>query len=134
MGETKMKPCPFCGNDVVKVDRIDGRMCAWCVNCGAQGPDWHGGPDGTAQGAWNAVRCGEENAAMAAQLALLLELEQAIDRWMASVGRLTPQDRDEVFIIEGQRCADRSVRAWVAQQRAALQPEDEAADQVEVMG
>ena len=131
MGETKMKPCPFCGNDVVNVDRIDGGMCAFCTNCGAQGPTWGRASGLTAQGYWNDVRCGEESAAIDAQLALLLELEQALDRGMAGVGRLRPQDRDE-DLIEGLQYADAAVRAWVAQQRAALQPEDEAADQVEV--
>lgn len=120
-----MKRCPFCGNDVINVDRMDWGMVVRCVNCSAQGPTLYYGPDGTAQGAWNDVRCGEENAAIDAQLALLLELEQALDQGMAGVGRLRPQDRDEGF-IEGLQCADAAVRAWVAQQRAALQPEDDA--------
>tara|TARA_R110000868_G_scaffold385332_1_gene653180 strand:- start:2 stop:373 length:372 start_codon:yes stop_codon:yes gene_type:complete len=123
MGE--LKPCPFCGNDLIKVDRMDQGMVAWCTNCLAQGPTLHFGPDGTAKGAWNDVRCGEENAAMAAQLALLLELEQALDRGMASVDRMRPEDRHQDF-IDGLQCVDAAVRAWVAQQRAALQPEDDA--------
>lgn len=130
MGDA-FKPCPFCGSDLIKVDRMDEGMVAWCMNCLAQGPTTHFGPDGTAQGAWNDVRCGEENAAMVAQLRLLLKLEQALDRKMAGVGRFNTENCHDYF-VEGLQCADAAVRAWVAQQRAALQPEDEAADQVEV--
>lgn len=117
MGE--LKPCPFCGNDEIKVDRIDGYMCAWCTNCTAQGPTSHFGPDGTAQGAWNDVRCGEENAAMAAELKLLLELEQVLDQGMAGVGRLKAEDRHD-DMIEGMQRVDAVIRAWVAERRATL--------------
>ena len=115
-----LKPCPFCGNDEIKVDLIAGEMKAWCTNCGAEGPWTCFSADGTAQGAWNATRCGEENAVEAAHLAMLLDLEQTLDVAMATVGRLKAEDRHEVF-IEGLQCADGVVRAWVAKQRAALE-------------
>jgi hypothetical protein len=111
-----LKPCPFCGNDEIKVDLIAGGMKAWCTNCGAEGPWTYFSDDGTAQGAWNDNRCGEENA----QLAMLLDLEQTLDAGMARVGRLKAEDRHEVF-IEGLQCADGLLRAWVAKWRAALE-------------
>jgi len=118
-----LKPCPFCGVDEIKVDLIAGGMKAWCTNCGAEGPTTHFSDDGTAQGAWNDNRCGEENA----QLAMLLDLEQTLDARMARVGRLKAEDRplDRYYthedFIEGLRCADAALRAWVAKRRAALE-------------
>jgi hypothetical protein len=120
MSGPTLKPCPFCGNDEIKVDLTAGGMKAWCTNCAAEGPTTHLSADGTAQGAWNDTRCGEENAAEAARLAMLLDLEQTLDAGMARVGRLKAEDRHEVF-IEGLQCADGVVRAWVAKQRAALE-------------
>jgi len=102
-----LKPCPFCGNDEIKVDRIDGHMCAWCTNCTAQGPTSHFGPDGTAQGAWNDVRCGEENAAMAA--------EQRAEAAEAEAERLRSA------ISETLRLAD--IYAGVASHNAEAEPE-----------
>ncbi len=56
------KPCPFCGNDVIKIDVINGRLSAWCLNCSAVGPSKHFGPDDTAAGAWNDMRAYEYDA------------------------------------------------------------------------
>jgi hypothetical protein len=111
-----LKPCPFCGNDEIKVDLTAGGLKAWCTNCMAEGPTTHFSDDGTAQGAWNETRCGEEHAV----LAMLLDLEQTLDAGMSRVGRLKAEDRHEVF-IEGLQCADGVVRAWIAKQRAALE-------------
>jgi hypothetical protein len=55
------KPCPFCGNDVINLDVIDGEVTPWCTNCSAQGPSKHFGPDGTAAGAWNDTRSCESD-------------------------------------------------------------------------
>jgi hypothetical protein len=120
MTEPTLKPCPFCGNDEIKVDLTAGGMKAWCINCAAEGPMTYFSADGTAQGAWNDSRCGEENAVEASHLAMLLDLEQTLDAAMARVGRLKAEDRHEVF-IEGLQCADGVVRAWIAKQRAALE-------------
>jgi hypothetical protein len=120
MSTPDLKPCPFCGNDEIKVDLTAGGMKAWCTNCAAEGPTTHFGADGTAQGAWNDTRCGEENAVEAAHLAMLLDLEQTLDAGMAGVGRLKAEDRHEDF-IEGLQCADAALRLWIAKWRAALE-------------
>lgn len=55
------KPCPFCGDDAVSLDVIDGALRAWCTNCSAVGPSKHFGPDLTAAGAWNDTRSCESD-------------------------------------------------------------------------
>lgn len=56
------KPCPFCGNDTINIDEINGQPKAWCTNCAAEGPTHHFGPDGTAAGAWNDLRAYNDDA------------------------------------------------------------------------
>lgn len=35
----KMKPCPFCGGEAIRIVRPSpGLMAVWCQGCGAQGP------------------------------------------------------------------------------------------------
>jgi hypothetical protein len=57
----ELKPCPFCGNDYIKVDRMRFGMQAWCPECLAHGPTTQVAPGGTAQSAWNDLRAAEDD-------------------------------------------------------------------------
>lgn len=56
-----LKPCPFCGNDEIKVDSMRFGMQAWCPECLAHGPCTQVAPGGTAQSAWNDLRTAEDD-------------------------------------------------------------------------
>lgn len=57
----ELKPCPFCGNDYIKVDSMRFGMQAWCPECLAHGPTTQVAPGGTAQSAWNDLRAAEDD-------------------------------------------------------------------------
>ena len=57
----ELKPCPFCGSDYIKVDRMRFGMRAWCPECLAHGPTTQVAPGGTAQSAWNDLRSAEDD-------------------------------------------------------------------------
>lgn len=113
MGE--LKPCPFCGNDEIKVDRIDGHMCAWCTNCTAQGPTSHFGPDGTAQGAWNDVRTAEDDLRARAEAAEAELVQARADAlWLAVLWNGTNRNRTMSYM------ADNAVRQLHGSEQAVL--------------
>ena len=94
-----LKPCPFCGNDEIKVDLIAGGLKAWCSICLAVGPTTHFSPDGTAQGAWNDTRCGEEHAeADAARWHTVRDLVRKIDAEARPGGVMADDDVLDVVI------------------------------------
>lgn len=35
----KLKPCPFCGSNDLRIYRTPGRSGIWCFNCGFRIPD-----------------------------------------------------------------------------------------------
>lgn len=61
----------------------------------------------------------ERTACRAGALATLGELELALGAGMAGIGRLEAKDRDEDF-LDGLRCADRALQAWVDRRRAEI--------------
>lgn len=114
------KPCPFCGNNVINIEVIDGAPKAWCTNCDAEGPSKHFGPDGTAAGAWNDTRAGEMDHAddyndLRARLA---EAEAALAESQAEVDRARAEGEAAgiaraVAVVEA-RAADREAQIGAA--------------------
>jgi Lar family restriction alleviation protein len=102
MSNTKLKPCPFCGFDIVEPSVLRGcRTTVRCVACGAEGPNR---PDtAEADDAWNERKNARyealRNAVWSTRIAAQYMIEQG-----AAKGQVLDQVNEELKrILEDNR-------------------------------